>query len=609
MKGDETFKHTPITEPGVIRLIKLQPSQDLEAGLKCSLIHKSLEDCQYDIVDHFMALSYVWGDQTERGTISIDGKPLDITASLQRALRHIRDRDRMLYIWADGVCVNQADLEDRNTQVTQMGAIYSTAHHTISFLGTAEISQLALQGIVRQVLQPVKLDNDESVAAANRIQEGILKLPYFTRVWILQELALSSDVWVQSGTTRLRWNAFYEHLTSVYSGPALKRLRAIHSIKQKHVSTDEPRGPAGPPSAQAFLDIVDEGRGSAVTDLRDLVYGHVGLSKAPMRTAILVDYSKTAAEVFEDIAVQYVTLEGTFGILGFVEPHEQNATRHNLPSWVPDWTVPYDGSCYYTSEDYPRHYIFANTQQLALVGPGQHHGTISLIIDLTWPSGAQYNGWGIDAWAIKQETPEAFETLVAPFIPFCNNVISSNTRRGGQDEPTIAERRQSSDRVLDRKFVVLVSLIFEASHQTPIDPDSELGLDLSYVLYNLLIATGQLVHDEPIAILDTCRVFNVSTAARVGDIICVLSGLPGWGCVMRQKSMSVSEETKLRQDITKRYKDLESDPRAFGAHYRDVEKDRINAVTFIGMRIGSSIAGLVDRVFGSKTREEIFAIF
>lgn len=106
-----------LIEQGTVRLTLLQPSQDLEAGIQCSLLHTSLADCANDIVDHYVALSYVWGDQNDRRTISVDGKRLDITSSLDSALRHIRDSHRILRVWADGVCISQngIDILDRST--------------------------------------------------------------------------------------------------------------------------------------------------------------------------------------------------------------------------------------------------------------------------------------------------------------------------------------------------------------------------------------------------------------------------------------------------------------------------------------------------------------
>lgn len=39
-------------------------------------------------------------------------------------------------MWADGICINQEDIEEKTQQVKQMGQTYALARHTIIFLGS-----------------------------------------------------------------------------------------------------------------------------------------------------------------------------------------------------------------------------------------------------------------------------------------------------------------------------------------------------------------------------------------------------------------------------------------------------------------------------------------
>ena len=106
VEADNVYRYSRIVKLGVIRLIALQPSPDI-APIQCSVIHGTLAEYNHDVVDHYVALSYAWGDETDKRAISIEGKKLEITASLDCALRHIRVRhSRMLRIWADGICIN-----------------------------------------------------------------------------------------------------------------------------------------------------------------------------------------------------------------------------------------------------------------------------------------------------------------------------------------------------------------------------------------------------------------------------------------------------------------------------------------------------------------------
>jgi hypothetical protein len=103
MDLEDVYQYTTITEQNTIRIILLQPSQDLDAEVQCSLINVELHSD--DIINNYTALSYVWGDQSDVRVVSVDGKRLQITASLECALRHIRDSRRVHHVWADGVCL------------------------------------------------------------------------------------------------------------------------------------------------------------------------------------------------------------------------------------------------------------------------------------------------------------------------------------------------------------------------------------------------------------------------------------------------------------------------------------------------------------------------
>lgn len=92
MEADHVYQYSRLTGKDAIRLIHLQPSGHLESGIVCSLKDATLAEYRDGIADHYVAISYVWGDENDRRSISVDGKPLDITASLECALRHIRDR-------------------------------------------------------------------------------------------------------------------------------------------------------------------------------------------------------------------------------------------------------------------------------------------------------------------------------------------------------------------------------------------------------------------------------------------------------------------------------------------------------------------------------------
>ena len=92
--------------------------------------------CTLDTVslaDHprYTALSYVWGDANDRLPIHVDGLLFSATKNLALALQYIRKADQDQVLWVDAICINQADIDERNNQVSLMGTLYSEAEEVI----------------------------------------------------------------------------------------------------------------------------------------------------------------------------------------------------------------------------------------------------------------------------------------------------------------------------------------------------------------------------------------------------------------------------------------------------------------------------------------------
>jgi hypothetical protein len=120
----------------------------------------------------FHVLSYVWGDPTNKKTVTVNGQRLDVTENLhdfletthqngRKFLTHHENLDyRKLYttepaqtaaessegkvtgattmpmqFWIDAICINQDDLQERNEQVPRMGDIYSMASRVWIWIG------------------------------------------------------------------------------------------------------------------------------------------------------------------------------------------------------------------------------------------------------------------------------------------------------------------------------------------------------------------------------------------------------------------------------------------------------------------------------------------
>jgi hypothetical protein len=91
-----------------------------EDEIRCKLNSISLE-----AKPTYMALSYCWGEQSDRGEVTVDEQKASVMKSLEIALRYLRDSRKDVVVWADAMCINQENLEEKSHQVRLMGDIYA----------------------------------------------------------------------------------------------------------------------------------------------------------------------------------------------------------------------------------------------------------------------------------------------------------------------------------------------------------------------------------------------------------------------------------------------------------------------------------------------------
>jgi hypothetical protein len=137
---------------------------------------------------------------------------MKVTANLLAALDDLRDENQLLLLWVDAICIDQMNVSERNYQVGLMRDIYSTAQRTVVYLGSGRRDLdnlfLDLQNRERQYSTiNTRSLNKSSVAPLDpSLSKELLSAPWFTRVWVYQELVLSKEVSVQYGRNRAKWD-------------------------------------------------------------------------------------------------------------------------------------------------------------------------------------------------------------------------------------------------------------------------------------------------------------------------------------------------------------------------------------------------------------------
>jgi hypothetical protein len=133
-------------------LIDYPLTHTIPASASTNITSNSVPACNYECV------SYVWGGEAKPFTILLSDsknedlgededkyRPLPITPSLDSLLRRLRNRwlssseekeeDAQMLVWADAVCINQADPLEKAQQVALMPVIYAAARRVIVDIG------------------------------------------------------------------------------------------------------------------------------------------------------------------------------------------------------------------------------------------------------------------------------------------------------------------------------------------------------------------------------------------------------------------------------------------------------------------------------------------
>lgn len=193
----------------------------------------------------YEALSYTWrSDYPDEYAIvqREDGKKetalLQIGGNPALALRSLRYKDTVRTLWVDSICINQRNTEERTQQVARMAAIYKSASRVVVWLGAASgDSELAMKTLYYLGQQVVYAKDNWLLTRPGGVEgfwcegkcvlpygdevwtaiDNLLARPWFTRVWIIQEIQLARrGAVIQCGQEQVPWSHFRSAITCLW---------------------------------------------------------------------------------------------------------------------------------------------------------------------------------------------------------------------------------------------------------------------------------------------------------------------------------------------------------------------------------------------------------
>ncbi|GCB20778.1 heterokaryon incompatibility protein 6, OR allele [Aspergillus awamori] len=357
-----------------IRLLSIHPSKSTSNAIHCSLHTVSLNDSP-----KFEALSYVWGTDDATEHIFLDGIEFCVKPNVAKALYQLRRTFRHRDIWVDAICINQCDIEEKNTQVPLMATLYTTADRVVVMLGdaTPEI-ELAVAWTERYVenrftkgalywwrLDVARIFSDKArvnrVHAACDALHGMIQImtrPYWFRMWTYQEYLLPkrqpltvcgnlkfntstmlADPAKYSILKRIDRSIWRDNYIPADEVASLKRL--WHAVRDEFIEVCNYDEVSSVRQNRMFENREAPGHHFRRTyhrkcqNPRDRIYALYGVIP-DLQKAFPPDYNKSFEQMALETTIWMIDQEGPmiFTLLPFAAA---NAWNTQLPSWVPDY--------------------------------------------------------------------------------------------------------------------------------------------------------------------------------------------------------------------------------------------------------------------------------
>lgn len=354
-----------------IRLLRLQPGE-VPDPIRCDVVLADLKTCS----GQYEALSYVWGAAEGHLRIQINEAGLEIQPNLHRALVDLRSPGKSRFLWIDAICINQSNVEERNTQVPLMCGIYRNASRTICYLGPetkktrkayAMLRELAEEGKMHQANDATTVPSFINHVPINPVQSSlrekyvgddtilhVASCKWWFRAWTVQESLLSDNALMVIGQRSIEWGdlcAAVDHgfNIQIWSPVHLGFLKddIIVPYLSLRALTNRQRGRKKQLSSPAheLLNLLIHCRHRDSKDPRDKVYALLGLLRDadlsamngihPQKLDIKPDYNLPLIDVYRQVSQELIEKLDNLDVLG-VTP---KSALPGLPSWVTDWSV------------------------------------------------------------------------------------------------------------------------------------------------------------------------------------------------------------------------------------------------------------------------------
>jgi hypothetical protein len=344
MGASSDFEHLPFEDAASqIRLLRFL-GEGSDGSLMFDMHHYQLsahttskqhDSSAIDRVPRYIAMSYTWGAAEKTHEVFIRGKRLKVGANchygLSQAIKLESYPAHEQHYWMDQISINQQDRNEKEKQVGNMGEVYRGASAVFASLGPHAdgsdfllniINDLDIEAFETLPNPPPSHDRRQMVhqllASRGHFDDDFEKLrailtkfairPYWTRLWILQEMFLSVSTIVLCGNDSVPIHnlaSFWDVVKYFGVRESFWTYQNLPETLQQLLNSKHGPGRDGVSLPDALKITV----GLGCFDRRDSVYGIKAMVRWPADMPPLqVDYAMSASDLFWRM-VPYVDAE------------------------------------------------------------------------------------------------------------------------------------------------------------------------------------------------------------------------------------------------------------------------------------------------------------
>lgn len=306
----------------------------------------------------YAALSYTWGDPKVTRDIVLNGRIVKVTNNLEAFLRLWAqsaevNKDNGLKMWIDALCINQEDTKERNWHIENMSAIYACALCNRAWLGPErDESNLAMSVLDEMgncvgnefgseflaMRDALRKDPTYFQRGSWRALEAFLSRPYWTRLWIIQEMALNfRNTFVICGDQAISWWRLIQAIMVLASDLSNSSMRLFQDYRDLELKLSSDVGLSDQISRLQLLSeacyrifapltgpdlsrIIYNSRMSEQFEDRDKIYAILAMLDmkefgSSITKRVTVDYNREVLEVFADFTTAVIEGTGSLDVL------------------------------------------------------------------------------------------------------------------------------------------------------------------------------------------------------------------------------------------------------------------------------------------------------